>query len=55
MASKFIKVKCIKCKNEQNIYSKPTTNVKCLVCGSILAKSSSGKAKILTKILEILD
>lgn len=44
MAQNFLKVKCEKCNNEQKIFSKASTTVKCLVCGEVLAKSSGGKA-----------
>jgi small subunit ribosomal protein S27e len=52
--SVFIKVKCEKCKNEQVIFSKPASDVKCLVCGTVLAESTGGKADVKTKILEVL-
>jgi small subunit ribosomal protein S27e len=51
MASKFLVVKCEKCKNEQTIFEKPASNVKCLVCGVVLAKSTGGKGDIKAKIL----
>lgn len=44
--SRFIKVKCKKCNNEQTIYNKASTVVKCLVCGEILLKPTGGKAKL---------
>ncbi len=50
--SKFIKVRC-KCGSEQVVFGKATTKVKCLKCGQILTKPSSGKAKIKAKILEV--
>jgi len=43
MAQNFLKVQCGKCNNEQKIFSKASTDVKCLVCGEVLAKSSGGK------------
>ena len=43
MATGFIKVKCAKCKNEQMIFGKASTEVKCLVCGEMLSKPSGGK------------
>ncbi|MBS3172281.1 30S ribosomal protein S27e [Candidatus Woesearchaeota archaeon] len=52
--SKFIKVRCSKCKNEQIIFDKASTEVKCLVCNEVLATSTGGKAKLKTSILEIL-
>ena len=52
--SKFIKVRCAKCKNEQVIFGKAATDVKCLVCDELLAKSAGGKAQIKARILEVL-
>ena len=46
MVSKFLKVKCKKCKNEQVIFEKSAGVVKCLVCGEVLAEPTGGKAKI---------
>lgn len=51
--SKFVRVRCPKCDAEQAIFGKATTNVKCLNCNYILAKPSSGKAKIKAKVLEV--
>lgn len=52
--SKFIKVRCSKCKNEQVIFEKASTEVKCLVCGEVLATSTGGKAKLNANVLEII-
>ena len=49
MASKFLRVKCEKCKNEQVIFSRPTSVVKCLVCGEVLAEPSGSKANLKVK------
>jgi len=53
--SKFIKIRCNKCKNEQIIFGKPATKVNCLVCGTLLAEPSGGKGKIKSQILEVLE
>ena len=53
-SSKFIKVRCVKCKNEQNIFGKVSTRVTCLVCGKTLAEPTGGKARIRSRILEVL-
>ncbi|MBN1386251.1 30S ribosomal protein S27e [Candidatus Woesearchaeota archaeon] len=53
--SKFIKVRCPKCKNEQIIFGKSATNIACLVCGKILAESGGGKARVKARILEVLE
>jgi small subunit ribosomal protein S27e len=52
-ASKFVRVKCPKCENEQVIFGKATTTIKCIKCDQILARPSSGKAKIKAKVLEV--
>lgn len=53
--SKFLKVKCKKCRNEQIIFNKSATEVKCLVCETILAKPTGGHSEILTTIEEVMD
>ena len=53
--SKFIKVRCVKCKNEQIIFGKSASEIKCLVCSNIMASPSGGKAKIKAQILEVLE
>ncbi len=54
-ASKFVKVRCPKCKNEQIMFGKSSTDVKCLVCGKDLAESTGGKSRIKARILEVLE
>lgn len=54
MVSKFLKVKCKKCKNEQVIFEKPAMVVKCLKCGEVLAEPRGGKGRIKTKITEVI-
>ncbi|MBI4896193.1 MAG: 30S ribosomal protein S27e [Candidatus Aenigmarchaeota archaeon] len=54
LESRFLKVKCKKCKNEQVIFNKPAMVVKCLVCDSELAVPTGGKADIRTTVLETL-
>lgn len=51
--SKFMRVVCRKCKNEQVIFSKVATVVKCLKCGEELARPSGGEAEIKGKVLEM--
>lgn len=53
--SKFVKVRCSKCKNEQIIFGKSAHEVVCLVCSTILAEPSGGKAKIRARVLEVLE
>ena len=53
--SKFMKVRCPKCKNEQIVFEKATTSVACLVCGNVLAETSGGKARLNARVLETLE
>jgi len=53
--SKFIKLRCAKCKNEQIVFGKVSSPVKCLVCDKILAETSGGKTGAKTRILEVLE
>jgi len=53
--SKFIKVRCMSCKNEQIIFGKATTKVKCLVCNKSLAFPTGGKTRIKAQILELME
>lgn len=53
--SRFVKVRCPKCKNEQVIFGKTSTVINCLVCGKTVAEPSGGKSKVKARILEVLE
>jgi small subunit ribosomal protein S27e len=53
--SRFVKVRCPKCKNEQVIFGKTSTVINCLVCGKAVAEPSGGKSKVKARILEVLE
>ena len=53
--SRFLRVKCLNRGNQQIIFGCSATDVECLVCGKTLLQSTGGKARILTKILEVLS
>jgi|TARA_B100001971_G_scaffold208097_1_gene229348 small subunit ribosomal protein S27e len=53
--SKFIKIRCPKCKNEQIMFGKASSKVSCLVCGKILVEPTGGKSKVKARILEVLE
>lgn len=53
--SKFLKIRCTKCNNEQNTFGKASTPVKCLVCGEPLVEPKGGKGKVKARILEVLN
>ena len=52
--SKFIKLRCPKCKNEQIVFGKSASEVKCLVCEKVLAEPSGGKTRVKARVLEVL-
>ncbi len=52
MSGKFLRVRC-KCKNEQVIFEKPASAIKCLVCKEVIAVPSGGRADIRAKVLGI--
>ena len=53
--SKFLRVKCPDCGNEQTIFSHATNLVSCNVCGAPLAKPSGGKIEVKGEIVAVLD
>jgi len=52
--SKFLKVECFACGNQQIIFSHASTVVKCLACEATLAKPKGGKAEIKAKVLQVI-
>ena len=53
--SKFVKVRCKDCENEQVLFDKASTTVSCHICGSKLATPTGGKAKIKGELLEVIE
>lgn len=53
--SRFVRIKCDDCGNEQVIFSHPSTVVKCNVCGAILARPTGGKADFKGEIVALLE
>ena len=53
--SRFLKVKCIDCGNEQVMFGSAKSTVKCVICGKTIAEPTGGKAKIMTKIVSVLE
>ncbi len=51
--SKFLKISCSECENEQIIFNKPTNTVQCLDCESTLCDPTGGMGKIQSKIEEV--
>ena len=55
LKSKFLKVRCSKCKNEQIIFGNVSTVVPCLVCSKEVAYPTGGKSKLSARVLEVLE
>jgi len=53
--SSFLRVKCLKCGNEQVIFSNSVNRVICNVCGTELAEPSGGKAIIKGEIVAVFE
>jgi small subunit ribosomal protein S27e len=53
--SRFLRVRCSDCGNEQVMFGSASSRVKCLVCGKTLAEPRGGKSAILTKIIAVLE
>ena len=53
--SKFLRVKCPDCGNEQVVFSNATNTIKCNICGAVLAEPTGGKVDIKGEILAALE
>jgi small subunit ribosomal protein S27e len=54
MPNTFLKVKC-ECRNEQIIFSRASTTVKCTVCGAVLAEPTGGIANMKVPVVQSLQ
>lgn len=55
MGSRFLLVKCLKCENEQVIFSNATVKVRCLKCENQLTESTGSRAKVIGgKVIKVL-
>lgn len=53
--SRFIRVKCSDCGNEQVVFEHTASTVNCNVCGTVLAEPTGGKAAIKGEIVASLE
>jgi len=53
--SRFVKVKCPDCENEQLIFEKASSTVACVVCSHVLATPTGGKAEIKADIITAFE
>ena len=51
---RFIKIKCHECGNEQIIFSRAATEIKCLKCSVVVAVPTGGKTSVRAEILELV-
>lgn len=50
--TKFYRVKCPACGNEQNIFSAASSKVRCVACNTQLAETTSSRIRLKTKPLK---
>jgi small subunit ribosomal protein S27e len=53
--SKFLRVKCPDCGNEQVVFSNATSAVKCNICSAVLAEPTGGKVIIKGEVVATLE
>ena len=53
--SRFLRVKCPDCGNEQTVFSHATVKIHCNVCGALLAEPSGGRASIKGEVVASLE
>jgi len=53
--SKFLRVKCPDCGNEQVVFSHATTTVHCNICGATLVSPSGGRVIIKGEVVATLE
>ncbi len=55
MTGSFVKVKCAECSNEQPVFSRAASEVKCQVCGATLATPTGGSAILKGELVAKLE
>ena len=53
--TKFLKVKCSGCGNQQIIFDAASQDVKCLACNQLLAESTGSRIKLKAKVVKELS
>jgi len=53
--SRFLKVKCSKCGNEQAVFERGSMIIRCNVCDEVLVEPSGGKIKIKAEVTQVLE
>lgn len=52
--TKFLKVKCKDCENEQIVFSKAATKISCNVCNAAMVEPQGGHALVLGEVVQEL-
>jgi small subunit ribosomal protein S27e len=55
MAGSYLRVECPDCGNEQTLFQKAASEVRCAVCGSTLATPTGGKADLTGDVTEVVE
>ena len=55
LEGRFLTVKCNDCGNKQTVFSKASTIVNCLVCGTTLASPTGGKVDIKGEVVGVVE
>ncbi len=55
MVNAFLKVRCADCSNEQIVFSRAASIVKCQVCGTTLAEPTAGSAQVKAEVVATLE
>lgn len=55
LEGRFLTVKCNDCSNTQTVFSKASTLVNCLVCGTTLAIPTGGKVEIKGEVVGVVE
>ena len=53
--SRFLRVRCTECGNEQVLFNSATMEVHCNVCANVLAEPTGGRAKIKGEVVSVLE
>ncbi|PSQ16763.1 30S ribosomal protein S27e [Halobacteriales archaeon QS_8_69_26] len=55
MAGDYFRVECPDCGNEQTVFEKAASEVRCAVCGSTLATPTGGKADLTGEVVDTVQ
>ncbi len=53
--SRFLKIVCLNCGSSQIVFGCASSEVKCHTCQKVIIQSTGGKARVLTKISDVLS